>query len=56
MVNAAEIHGVKGIVSLSFAYLYEAGHGVAKEGGVTMYMLANMRQCWKRKRSCEAAA
>ena len=32
VVSAAEQHGVKRIVSLSFAYLYEASHGAAVEG------------------------
>jgi len=32
VVEAAAQHGVKRIVSLSFGYLYEAGHGAAIEG------------------------
>ena len=32
VVEAAEQHGVKRMVSLSFGYLYEAGQGAAKEG------------------------
>ena len=37
VVKAAKNHCVKRIISLSFAYLYEAGHGVAKEGGQDVY-------------------
>ena len=33
LTEAAKQHGVKRMVSLSFAYLYEAGNGAAKEGG-----------------------
>ena len=32
VVEATEKHGVQRIVSLSYAYLYDAGHGAAKEG------------------------
>ncbi|MYE25776.1 MAG: NAD(P)-dependent oxidoreductase, partial [Chloroflexi bacterium] len=32
VAEAAKQHGVMRIVSLSFGYLYEAGHGAAKEG------------------------
>ena len=32
VVEAAQAHAVKRIVSLSFAYLYEAEHGAAREG------------------------
>ena len=33
VIEAARRHGVKRAVSLSFAYLYESGHGVSREGG-----------------------
>lgn len=32
VVEAAKAHGVKRVVSLSFAYLYDSGRGAAKEG------------------------
>ncbi len=32
LTGAAQARGVKRLISLSFAYLYEAGHGAAKEG------------------------
>ena len=32
VMEAAKEHGIKRVVSLSFAYLYESGHGSAKEG------------------------
>ena len=33
VVEAAKAHDIRRIVSVSFAYLYEAGHSAAKEGG-----------------------
>ena len=45
VAQAAAQHGVKRIVSLSFGYLYESGHGAAKEGDHDIHDDANMRRC-----------
>ena len=57
VAEAAAQHGVQRIVSLSFGYLYEGGHGAAvKKAPTTSHDSAYLRRCWRRRPRSKTAA